>query len=279
MVLLGAKAFALPTKLGQWLEVEEIDEDHCEYRAFDKENVLWLSAKFDLNGGLLTSNSLTEAKKLESVLRLLNLKKDKGGWSFSSKLDFDRNWGLGSSSTFLANLANASSLDAFDLFFRTQTGSGYDIAVALSRSPLFYVVNNQQPEYQLVEFNPLFKSQLFFVYLEKKQNSEKEVKGFLDKPQITSNQIELVGHLSEAMAYAKNLVDFGKAMEEHEGLLSNILGKPSIEQTRFRDFPGKIKSLGAWGGDFALAACEDSPLEYFSKRGFRTVLSFQEMIG
>ena len=46
----------------------------------------------------------------------------------------------------------------------------------------------------------------------------------------------------------------------------------------FSDFSGGIKSLGAWGGDFILVAAHNNPTDYFSEKGFNTIIPFKDMI-
>jgi hypothetical protein len=41
---------------------------------------------------------------------------------------------------------------------------------------------------------------------------------------------------------------------------------------------GCIKSLGAWGGDFILVTGNEKNWNYFKEKGFKTILSFKEMI-
>ena len=41
---------------------------------------------------------------------------------------------------------------------------------------------------------------------------------------------------------------------------------------------GEIKSLGAWGGDFILAAGPSDSNKYFEKKGFKTVIRFMDML-
>ena len=43
------------------------------------------------------------------------------------------------------------------------------------------------------------------------------------------------------------------------------------------DYNGEIKSLGAWGGDFILAAGPTNTPEYFSSKGFNTIIRYNEM--
>ena len=39
-----------------------------------------------------------------------------------------------------------------------------------------------------------------------------------------------------------------------------------------------IKSLGAWGGDFILAASKENPVSYFNQKGFETVIRYTDMV-
>ena len=46
----------------------------------------------------------------------------------------------------------------------------------------------------------------------------------------------------------------------------------------FNDFSGEIKSLGAWGGDFALVVGDVNSAEYFKNKGYKTIISFNSML-
>jgi hypothetical protein len=50
----------------------------------------------------------------------------------------------------------------------------------------------------------------------------------------------------------------------------------TIKESLFSDFDGIIKSLGAWGGDFVMAA--DHPAEYFAAKGYETIVAYEDMI-
>lgn len=88
--------------------------------------------------------------------------------------------------------------------------------------------------------------------------------------------------LTESVLKCKTLNAFIELMQEHEALLCHHLSLDSIcDQRGFGDFNGAIKSLGAWGGDFILAASSDSESEvkaYFKAKGYETVIPYQEMI-
>jgi hypothetical protein len=67
-------------------------------------------------------------------------------------------------------------------------------------------------------------------------------------------------------------------LEEHEAEMSNILEMQTIKESLFPDFNGVIKSLGAWGGDFVMVIAKENPSDYFKERGFKTIVSYTDMI-
>ena len=67
-------------------------------------------------------------------------------------------------------------------------------------------------------------------------------------------------------------------MDSHEALLSNILSLTPVKKALFPDYPGSIKSLGAWGGDFILATAEEAPDAYFRNKGYETIIPYQKMV-
>ena len=81
--------------------------------------------------------------------------------------------------------------------------------------------------------------------------------------------------------YTDNLLDFEGLLEEHELLVQGIIQQPRAKELYFNDYWGEIKSLGGWGGDFVLATSNKSEEEtkaYFQKKGFDTILKYNEMI-
>ena len=63
----------------------------------------------------------------------------------TSELTFDKDWGLGSSSTLISNLSQLARIDPYELNNRVFNGSGYDIACAKSESPLLYrLIKNER---------------------------------------------------------------------------------------------------------------------------------------
>ena len=55
----------------------------------------------------------------------------------------------------------------------------------------------------------------------------------------------------------KTFSKFCDLIEEHEALVAEHLILQRIRDSHFHDFEGVTKSLGAWGGDFALAASDN----------------------
>jgi hypothetical protein len=50
-----------------------------------------------------------------------------------------------------------------------------------------------------------------------------------------------------------------------------------VKEVLFSDFPGSIKSLGAWGGDFILVTKAGDTVKYFERMGYTTIIPWKEM--
>ena len=202
-------------------------------------------------------------------------------WEAVSDIGFDREWGLGSSSSLISNIAWWASADPYALFFKVSNGSGYDIACARSSRPVLYQYQgtNTPPHVETTSFNPVFGGQLVFVYSGRKQSSEKSLRTF-DPGIVRPEDIRDISALSQKMAVTQNLAAFMEAMDHHERITAQYLHRTPLQADFFPDFPGSVKSLGAWGGDFFMAAA-DRPREeivsYFHHKGFHTVIPFAEM--
>ncbi len=279
-VLHGAKALALPTRFGQSLKAE-VAEKEISWESIDHKNNVWFSASFEsVWGTTIESTDDDVADKLQKLLRfcLENNHRLRRGWKFSSSLDFDQNWGLGSSSTLVANLAKWSSTDPYELLKSAFAGSGYDVAVGIHHSALIYsLAADNTPRYEKVNWIPKFSDSIFFVYTGRKQSSESEVnKSISNKP--SAQLIEDVNGITADILRTNSLLEFRTLIDRHEVLVSDYLGRETIKNERFEDFKGSIKSLGAWGGDFVLATGSADEMEYFRERGLSTVIPFTEMI-
>ena len=297
VVLDGAKSLAVPTSFGQDLVIESIQESELIWGSFTHTGECWFEAVFDLPKLRLknaTFNSDKEgsaefiAETLQTILneaRKLNsdfLQNDKG-YIVKTNLTFPRDWGLGSSSTLINNIASWAKVDAFELLWNAFSGSGYDIACAQNDSPIFYRLEKEKPIVKTIDFNPSFKEELFFVHLNKKQNSREGIqryKEYKSKRSLESAQddIKEISNLSNEFAKATSVLDLDKVIEEHENIIASIVKLNPVKKELFSDYFGTVKSLGAWGGDFVLVTGNEDTPKYFKQKGFETVLCYSEMV-
>ena len=185
--------------------------------------------------------------------------------------------GLGSSSTLINNISNWLNINPYELLKVTFPGSGYDIAVANTKTPIFFKKNGEINEVSETNFSPPFKENLFFVHLNKKVNSQKEVSNFLNKKNEFRDDILRINSLGKMVAKEKNQKIFNEMLKEHEDIISNVISEKPVQKTLFNDFYGQIKSLGAWGGDFVLVSGDSETPKYFLKKGYNTIMPFSVM--
>ena len=298
LVLDGATALAVPAKFGQDLIVDPVEGNQLIWSSFTVTGECWFEAIFELpkirlvnatfNSDQEGSNEfiaetlqglLQEAKKLNPDF----LNSDQG-LHVKTHLTFPRDWGLGSSSTLINNIAQWARVDAFTLLWNAFSGSGYDIACAMHDKPIFYRLNlvaersrSHKPEIDEIDFNPSFKDQLFFVHLNQKQNSREGIQRYREH-QIQQEQLDRVSDITFRISKAETLQEFEALIKEHEQLISSIIELPTVKQKLFPDYFGEAKSLGAWGGDFILATGDQRTPDYFKQKGYHTVLSYSEMV-
>ncbi|SEQ03674.1 Mevalonate kinase [Hyunsoonleella jejuensis] len=293
VVLDGAIALAAPTKQGQSLYVETIIDQKIHWKSFDENGNCWFDAEFNTvdfevlkhtSTGLNTSiQHINIAQRLKQILSAVNtLNPDflntHNGYKVETHLDFPNNWGLGTSSTLINNIAQWANVDAFKLLELTFGGSGYDIACAQHNTAITYQLLNGTPIVKPVVFNPSFKNHLYFVYLNKKQNSRDGIAHYKTFQQDLGSVISDITTITTRMISCENLKEFQELLFTHEQVISKIIRQDTVTSILFSDFDGALKSLGAWGGDFILAASEQDPSSYFIKKGFHTVIPYRDMI-
>lgn len=287
LVLDGAKAFALPTKFGQNLIVEKGIPQEIKWTSFDSDGSIWFEDTFsfaDISNKNTSEESTSKRNTLIEILHegfLLNpdFLKQSEGYSVTTQLTFPRNWGLGTSSTLINNIAQWLKIDAFVLLNNSFGGSGYDIACAQNNTPILYHLENDKPIVEKVTFGPNFSNNLYFVYLDKKQSSKTAIASYHNnKNEDLAENITKIDLLTQEVLNTKTLQEFATALEEHEAEMSNILEMHTVKESLFPDFKGIVKSLGAWGGDFVLAIAKENPNDYFKKKGFKTIVSYKDMI-
>lgn len=281
-VLDGAKALALPTRFGQYLDIEPNSKGYIEWNSFDADGSPWYEDILPLND--ITSNSCnsenTVTKTLIKILYTaysMNPHVLQHGFTAETRLTFPRSWGLGTSSTLINNVAMWFGIDPYSLLWESFGGSGYDIACASNNTPVFYEIKNGKPVVNAAGFSPDFMNNLYFIYLNKKQDSRNAIAAYRQRTENRS-LTDTISKLTEATYNTATLNDFRSLIDEHEAVMSEALGQQTVKQQLFPDFDGSLKSLGAWGGDFILAASPEDPHSYFKAKGYTTILSYKDMI-
>lgn len=288
-VLDGAKALALPTVLGQNMSVKykRSNEPKLIWKSYDSTGKIWFECDYSLWRFDTINNDSEDAITLQGILRQaraqnIHFLREELDVIVETRLEFPINWGLGSSSSLIYNIAQWAYVSAFELQDKTFGGSGYDIACAQSLGPIVFKKKNSQHSWEATQFNPVFKEKLFFVYLNKKQNTKAAILNYYklniqDKALI----IKKLNSLCDEMASCLDLKSFEDCIYDHENIISSALKLEKVKDIHFQDYWGAVKSLGAWGGDFALVTSDKSAKEtkeYFKVRGFGTVLGFDELI-
>lgn len=287
VVLDGALALAVPTKFGQSLKVTTIKEPVIRWKSIDHEDQIWYEGTFPIKGNAIeipqSQSSSRVAVKLQQILsEAHNLNPDilkERGFEIITKLDFPAFWGLGSSSTLINNIATLFDIDPYKLLEKTFGGSGYDIAAAQNDGAITYQLKNEKPSILKVSFDPEFKDELFFVHLNRKQDSRSAIEHYrLQSQEKLAEATDKISALTKSFISSATLQEMELLMEVHETLISQLLNTPKVKTSLFPDFPGAIKSLGGWGGDFVMATGNKEAREYFIKKGYTTVISFEEMV-
>ncbi|QYA25280.1 GHMP kinase [Gramella sp. MT6] len=289
-VLDGAKSLAVPTKKGQSMEVSENENGLISWKSLDENGNVWFESHFRIDRGdfqpILTSQKPEDqetAKRLQQILRSAFRSNPEAfsekGYTVITKLDFNRKWGLGTSSTLINNLAQWLQIDAYKLLKDSFGGSGYDIAVAGSDLPITYQITKNGPVAYTADFDLPFKDQLFFVYLNRKQNSREAIAHYRNTLQENRHGlVEKISGITEQIISSEDFEEFRMLMQAHEMLITKAINIPRINEELFPDYSGLIKSLGGWGGDFILATGGEAEKEYFRKKGYDTILDYQELI-
>ena len=287
-VLDGAKALAIPTKFGQSLDVEANDSNSIHWKSYNELGKVWFECTISFNEIATTDrNNQSQNDIKERLIQILQAVKSLNseflssnqGYNIITHQDFNRLWGLGTSSTLINNIANWANVDAYKLLQKTFGGSGYDIACAQHNTPItFQLKPEQNPLVESVAFKPKFKKHLYFVYLNQKQNSRDGISVYKKLKKINAAIVSNINSITEAMIDCNSLSEFESLIEHHEDIISKLINQDPIKTQLFSDFKGAVKSLGAWGGDFVLVSSLSNPTAYFTTKGFETVIPYEDMV-
>ncbi|HSJ11889.1 MAG TPA: GYDIA family GHMP kinase, partial [Gillisia sp.] len=216
VVLDGALALAVPTKYGQSLEVETTNKKEIQWTALDHEGKEWFKTAliFDGKDLELAKNTSSPAEAEQRLLQILKeahklnpgILFQNSGFNITTKLDFPQSWGLGSSSTLINNIAQWFETDPYRLLEKTFGGSGYDIAAAQNEHPVTYQLSQETRSVLLTNFDPDFKDQLFFVHLNRKQDSRASISHYREQSgENKSATIEKISELTRQFISCESL--------------------------------------------------------------------------
>lgn len=279
----GALVLAVPTKLGQEFFFEEKDDEQSLifWKALHQ-NKLWLEAVIDYKTWQIVETNIPSSaqfilKTLKNVQLLSEIKfRHTNSYYLTTNLQFPADFGFGSSSTLMNNLAEWAEIDPFHLNSISLGGSGYDIAVAKEKSAVLFR-NKPEIQYEKVDFNPSFKNELIFIHLNQKQDSREGINLYKSKNK-SQELIDEFSNLTKNILLCNELEMFSQLMLVHEQKISDFLEIPTVKQRLFEDCPSFVKSLGAWGGDFVMSSKFEGFKDYFLGKGFTTVFEWVDVI-
>ncbi len=286
-VLDGAKALGLPTKMGQKLVVKRTTSSDLIWESLDMKGKPWFESTislFDFSAVNTTDQKISDylQKLLKNAVRLNSeFLSQWNGFKIETQLEFPMDWGLGSSSTLIFLISEWAEVNPLLLYFKTEDGSGYDVACAFSDGPVEYINSPDEVSYTEVDFNPKFKDNLFFIHLGNKQNTAQGIKEYVKAVKNKGVFVKTITKITEDIRTVKDLTDFEQLLLKHEDAVASHTGFEKVKDRLFSDYSGVIKSLGTWGGDFVLATAPkggDSATEYFKSKGYNTILSYKEII-
>ena len=282
VILDGALSLAAPTKFGQHLKYQENLSNLINWKSINFDGNIWFEC-------LITSDTLkvksTSSQKISNTLvEIINFIREynpsflkKCGSDISTNLTFEKNLGLGSSSTLISNLSKISGVNPYTINNKIFKGSGYDIACAESISPILYKLDKDQKIINEVSFKPSFNEHIYFVYLNKKQNSISEIKKY-NKNKASNSIINEISDITSEILVCNSIDRFNELIEAHELIISKLISKQTVKDHLFKDFDGYIKSLGAWGGDMIMVTSQIDPSKYFTEKGYSTIFKFKELL-
>lgn len=256
---------AFPTKLGQTLQVEFTAQKalEIEWTALDKYGQKWLHFKIDGKELQNHGDAKTQTDKgllLQSILNYINQKstcfEKTGFYQFSTQLEFDQIWGLGSSSTLVSLLSQWSKIDAFELQAFFFGGSAYDIACANSFGPIYYQKNPRRIEQ--IYWDLQWSKNWRILFTENKINSRtatqsvsQRLKGIAESTQKKEEWLFFLNDYSRNESCA----DWEKYLNEFANRLAlqlDLADCLDFFQEKMRLIPSFAKYSGAWGGDMVI---------------------------
>ncbi len=263
-VLLGLEAMALPVKDGQWLEFFEYktpegQSDMLRFQALDEKGAVWLQFAYDLNTMQAHAEQNSESAAFESVLQRVppDFWKPNTSYRLETRLEFGRNTGLGSSSTFISLMSQCFHLDPQKLQKDIFNGSGYDVAIATLGKPLTFWRKDGEAHFRAWKWDPQWSEDWHVVFLGEKVNSRKSASALIPQLEEILNEPFYAQQFERVLSIVRDsehTASIEAALEMFQLLMAQLLEL----QTPYKHFnlnpvkQGLCKWLGAWGGDMLL---------------------------
>lgn len=262
---IGLPCISFPTHLTQALTVSESFSAYGEiyWKARDLNHKTWLDFKFNFDDFCFYGNAQENADAKHTLISMFALIKEKcpalfhtpKAYHFETQAAFNRNWGLGTSSTLVSLLAQWSGIDPFYLQEKIFGGSGFDVATALSDRPVLF--DSATRTSSVFTWNKSWSEDWWIVFTGKKQNSRNSLSGvkrLLEDLKTDNVKTMEIAKMLNQIITASDSQHFIHQINRLQNLTSNLLGLATAAQ----DFgietgeTGICKYLGAWGGDMIL---------------------------
>ncbi len=288
-VLDGALALAMPVRYGQDMDVRPLPKPELlQWQSLDEKGQVWFSSSWKWDGTEITPLNVSDeaiGERLEQLFRAVHQQRPDGlkalwGNAVSTQADFPRDWGLGTSSTLVSLLSRYTNTDPYQLLEDTFGGSGYDIACASAQTPILYQRHGTKPMVKEASWMPSYTDHIFFAYLGQKQNSREGIRHYRELGGTQPTLIDQVTALTEDFLAASDMATAQDVLRAHEDFIAEVLQMDKVQDVRFSDFPGVVKSLGAWGGDFVMLLGKwpaHQMRSYLKDKGCPIVFSFNEL--
>ncbi|MGC8864714.1 MAG: hypothetical protein ACP5O2_03230 [Bacteroidales bacterium] len=283
-VLWGATALAFPSLQRQYLTVcDTTDQAFHRWTTSVGSTEIFscLIDKISLHA-YEVAGSKASAEFIEKLLwaaRSMNPAIFETSRHFHTELDFQPEWGLGSSSSLIVNISRFTHTDPWVLHQTISQGSGYDVACALHEKPLLFS-HPENPRISFPVINYPFADSLYFLPLGFKKDSSRAIRETAHLRPSTAI-IEEASQISYALTWARTLTEFSELLKSFMHLVKRGLGLNDDLPAPLNDFGGLIKPLGAWGGDLALVISdveEDWLRNWFNSRGYARLIKWQDII-
>lgn len=266
---LGLPCISFPTHLAQTLTVSESASAYGEiyWKARDLNHKIWLDFKFNFDDFCFHGNAQENAHARHTLISMFALIKEQRpslfylptAYHFETRATFNRNWGLGTSSTLVSLLAQWSGTEAFYLQEKIFGGSGFDVATALSDSPI--VFESATKTSRVFNWDKSWSNDWWILFTGKKQNSRNSLSGvkhLLENLKTDPQQTETLKGLLEQIITATDALSFVQKLNQLQELTSKTLGLTTAAKDLGIETSetGLCKYLGAWGGDMVLVNSE-----------------------